>query len=114
MKYRIAAILFAMAGLVGIGAVPAQAASGLCWVGGVQTARLYVSKWQGSNGVWQVHIDMNAGGKYTPYRFYIDGVAKSSWNDAYYGITPGTHTYKGRWLYPVMEEQASIYCSVTL
>lgn len=122
MRRRLAGALLATLALVATCATPASASSGLCWVGGVQTARLSVTKYANPNVAarptrpYEYHLDMNAGGNYRPYKLYFDGAELNNWNDTYVSpkSTASSHAIKGRWLYPVMEEQASAYCTVTL
>lgn len=104
-------------------AIPAGAyQNGLCWVGGVQTARLSASKWDSSftsGGTRFIattyHLDLNSGGKYHASALYIDGVKQSSWNDVYFKTgAPVGHSIKGRWWYYYSDYTKYIYCSIYL
>lgn len=112
MKRALASIIAALAMVIAF-AVPANAASGLCWPsGGPQAARMSVSTWDSSysnGGVWIVrktyHIDLNSSGNYTQNQIYFyDGVAKTftSTNDVYYYHYNNQNAMqiRGRWTVP--------------
>ena len=127
MKKTIAAVIASIAMLLGmvVVATPANAAlTGLCWVGGDQTARLSGTKWDSSfysGGTYfqstTYHLDLNSSsnGKYHASALYIDGVKQTSWNDVYFKTgAPVGHSIRGRWWYYYGEGTAYTYCSFYL
>ena len=114
---------FLMAFVVTLAAVPASAwavTSGLCWVGGVQTARLSVSRWAAYGGTlmvpgFQYHADMNRGGIYDPYSFWVNGVKQGGTNERYYFRYSANNTHKGVWrFYQYEGDPYYRSCSVVL